>query len=562
MDAHEIAGKLREIGAYLGLIGDNPWKARAYDTAAAAIEALGPRFEALLAEGRLTEAPGIGTATAAVIAEIAATGTSGRLEALRAELPPGLLALAGLPGLTLPRIRALHAGLGIGDVDALRAALAEGRLRTLKGFGPRTEEKIREGLANPPRPPTRVRLYQAREKAAALLATLVQLPGVERAEIAGAVRRWKETVGTVRLVAASPSPERVVDAFVAARLRSAERTASGARGRIADGLALELTVVPPARFAAAWVQRTAGPAHLRRLEALAAGAGVADLWALEAADEAALYARLGLPEIPPELREDADSVDAALGGDDFRDLVTAADIQGMTHCHTTFSDGRSTVAQMAAAAEAMGMRYLTITDHSPTASYAGGLTSERLAEQWREIAAVQETVGIALLRGTESDIVADGSLDYPDEVLGRFEVIIASIHNRFRLDEGQMTERLVRAMSLPRFKIWGHPLGRLILRRDPIACRIDEVLDTIARSPAAVEINGDPDRLDLPPEHVRNARRRGLRFVISTDAHSVSNLENLEYGVAMARRGGVRRDEVLNTLSADEFRRAVRPDAR
>jgi DNA polymerase (family 10) len=205
------------------------------------------------------------------------------------------------------------------------------------------------------------------------------------------------------------------------------------------------------------------------------------------------------------------------------------------------------------------MSYLTITDHSPLASYAGGLTREGLAQQWQEIASVQQQVAIRLLRGTESDLLADGGLDYDEETLRRLEVVIGSVHNRFHLDEDQMTARLVRAMRLPVFKIWGHPLGRLILRREPIACRIDEVLDAIAASPAAIEINGDPYRLDLPPEHVRQARRRGIKFVISTDAHSVGDLDNLVYGVAMARRGGVRRSEVLNTLPTEEFRRAVRP---
>jgi DNA polymerase (family X) len=559
-DAGQVAEKLREIAAYLRLVGDNPWKARAYETAAGAVDALGPRLGELLESGRLTEAPGIGPATAAVIAEIHHTGTANRLEALHADMPPGLLELADLPGLTLRRIRALHAGLGIRDRAELHAAVEQGRLRMVKGFGPQSEDKIREALARPPPPrtPTRTRLVDAREATAALLQGLAMAPGVTRAEPAGAVRRWKETVGTIRLVAAAEAPERALDAFTRTRLPAAERVAGAARGRLPDGQAVEVAVVRPALFATAWVRHTAAPAHLERLEVLAAARGL-DLAALEAPDEDAVYARLGLPRIPPELREDADSIAAALAGDDFADLVEIADIQGMVHCHTTHSDGRASIEQMARAAMAMGMGYLTITDHSPTASYAGGLTPERLTAQWEEIAAVQRQVDIVLLRGTESDIAADGALDYADDVLASLDVIIASIHNRLRLDEAQMTERLVRAMRLPLFKIWGHPLGRLVLKRDPIACRLEEVLDAMALAPAAVEINGDPYRLDLPPEHVRSARRRGLRFVISTDAHSVRNLENLEYGVAMARRAGVRRGEVLNTLPAAEFRRAVRP---
>jgi DNA polymerase (family 10) len=557
MDAHDIAGRLREIAGYLRLGGDNPWKARAYDTAAASVEVLGPGLAPLIAEGRLTEAPGIGEAIAAVITEIHGTGTTSRLEALRAELPPGLLELAALPGLTGPRIRALHAGLGVRDRAELLAALEAGRVRTLKGFGKKTEEKLREALARPPEPLPRMRLGEARELCAALAGTLLRIAGVSRAEPAGAVRRWKETAGTLRLVAAAADPEAARDAFLRARLSGGERRAETVVGRVQQQR-VEVTIVRPALFASAWLRRSSAPPHLARLEELAAARGL-DLAALEAPDEPALYARLGLPFIPPELREDGDSVEAALGGDDFADLIQAADLQGMTHCHTTHSDGRNSVEEMARAARAMGMSYLTITDHSPMASYAGGLPAERLAAQWAEIAAARELVDIDVLRGTESDIVAEGGLDYPDEVLGQLDVIIASIHNRLHLDEARMTERLVRTMRLPQFKIWGHPLGRLILRREPLACRLDEVLDAMAQSRAAVEINGDPYRLDLPPEHVRSARRRGLPFVISTDAHSIGDLQNLPYGVAMARRGGVRRHEVLNTLPAEAFRRAVRP---
>jgi DNA polymerase (family 10) len=231
----------------------------------------------------------------------------------------------------------------------------------------------------------------------------------------------------------------------------------------------------------------------------------------------------------------------------------------MVHCHTTWSDGKNSILEMARAAEAMGMEYLTITDHSPTAHYAGGLPLDRLQRQWDELAKVQERVRIRLLRGTESDILADGALDYPPTILERFDVIIASIHSRLKMDEEAMTRRLVGAMRQPVFKIWGHALGRLILSRDPIACRVEEVLDAVAESRAAIEINGDPYRLDLAPEWVRLARRRGIRFVISSDAHSIRGLQNIRYGVQAARRGWLRRGEVLNALDAESFLRAVRP---
>jgi DNA polymerase (family 10) len=263
--------------------------------------------------------------------------------------------------------------------------------------------------------------------------------------------------------------------------------------------------------------------------------------------------------IPPELREDEGEIEQALAGKLAADLLTAADIRGMVHCHTTYSDGRNSVAEMALAAEAMGMQYITITDHSPTAFYANGVKLDRLKRQWDEISRVQEQVKVKLLRGTESDILKEGGLDYPDRILEQFDVIIASIHNRYKLDEEGMTRRVVTAMKNPLFKIWGHPLGRLVQRRPPIPCRVEEVLDVIAESRAAIEINGDPHRLDMEPRWLKEARKRGISFVISTDAHSITDLKNLPFGVGLARRAGIRRGEVLNTLSVSAFRKAVLP---
>jgi DNA polymerase (family 10) len=276
-------------------------------------------------------------------------------------------------------------------------------------------------------------------------------------------------------------------------------------------------------------------------------------------DEAALYASLALPLIPPELREGRGEVEAAALGETFADLVTFEDLRGGVHCHTLYSDGRDTVAGMATAAERLGLEYLTITDHSPAAAYAGGLTSERIHEQWDEIAAVRRTTRVDLLRGAECDILPDGTVDHSDDDRGALDCVIASVHRRHGLDAAAMTERLVRAMRAPGFKIWGHPLGRLLLRREPIACDLERVFDAVASSAAAIEINGSPWRLDLPPDLIPAARARGAKFVVSADAHSVDELEYLRYGVAMARRGGLRRADVLNTLPAAEFRRAVHP---
>jgi DNA polymerase (family 10) len=275
--------------------------------------------------------------------------------------------------------------------------------------------------------------------------------------------------------------------------------------------------------------------------------------------ETDIYKRLGMQYVPPELREDTGEIEAALKRRVAEDLITTGDIQGMVHCHTMYSDGKHSVEQMVSAAEAMGMKYITITDHSPTAFYAGGVKIDRLQQQWEEIDRVQEQTKIRILKGTESDILADGSLDYPDWVLEQFDVIVASIHSRYKMDRDQMTRRIVAAMKQPVFKIWGHALGRRILQRPPFDCRVEEILDVIAESRAAVEINGDPYRLDMEPRWLREARKRKIKFVISVDAHSMGALNNVKFGVGIARRGWVRRGEVLNALGVKAFQKAVRP---
>jgi DNA polymerase (family 10) len=337
--------------------------------------------------------------------------------------------------------------------------------------------------------------------------------------------------------------------------------------RQAGGLDARLRLVPPANFAAALVERTGSAAHFAKLVAVARRRGLAldenglrqGRRKLRIAGEEQLYARLGLQFVPPELREDAGEIEAAARGKLPQDLIQADDIQGAVHCHTDASDGRHTIEEMARAAEALGLRYLTITDHSQSATYANGLTVERLRRQADEIARVQKLVGIRILHGSEVDILKDGALDFSQKVLGSLDVVIASIHQRHKLDAQQMTERLVRAMENPLFKIWGHALGRYVLSRPPIECHVEEVLDAVARSRAAIEVNGDPNRLDLAPRWIRAARERGIPFVVSSDAHSTGDLRNVRWGVDMARRGWLRKDDVLNTRGPDEFSKAVRP---
>ena len=303
--------------------------------------------------------------------------------------------------------------------------------------------------------------------------------------------------------------------------------------------------------------RTGSEAHVNKVSALVMSQKKRSARMPRSEEE--LYQRAGMQYVEPELREDQGEVEAALASELPENLLTLGDIKGMVHCHTTYSDGKHTLEQMVRTAEAMGMKYITITDHSPTAFYAGGLKVEDLYRQWDEIDELQSTVKIKILRGTESDILADGSLDYPDRVLEQLDCIVASVHARYKMDSRKMTERIIGAMRQPVFKVWGHALGRLLQRRPAFDCDVEGILDVIAESKAAIEINGDPYRLDLEPRWVREARTRKIKFVISVDAHSMGALNNVKYGVAMARRGWVTKKEVLNTLSVSAFSKAVKP---
>ena len=563
IDKPAVARALREIGLLLELKGENKFRARAYETGARALEELREELGTLVDEGRVQTIAGIGPALAATIGEIWSTGRSQQLERLRAELPPGVIELSEVPGLSLKKIQQLWTAIGIDSVAALKRAIAEGRLASVKGFGAKTVEKIAAGIERWERRDERVRLIDALDDAEALRAYLAADGHARRVELVGSLRRWRETVSDIDLLAACDGAEASAAELIKRLInyprvtRVVEQEPRRAIVRLSNGMCAELFVVDEPGFAAALVRTTGSKGHVAKLEAIAAERGAA--LDAPARDEHDVYARLGLSYVAPELREDRGEIEAARDGTVPQDLVTLADIRGMTHCHTVYSDGKATIEEMARAADAMGMEYLTITDHSPSAHYAGGVTLDRLAAQWDEIARVQELVKVRLLRGTESDILEDGALDYPDKILEQLDVVIASIHSRMKMDEAAMTARLVRAMRQPVFKIWGHALGRLILRRDPFACRVEEVLDAVAESRAAIEVNGDPYRLDMAPEHLQAARARGIRFVISTDAHSTTALGNLRYGVHTARRGWVRRGEVLNTLGADEFARAVRP---
>jgi DNA polymerase (family 10) len=561
-----VAPILRAIGALVALEPGNRFRARAYERGAAVAAAL-PDLEAAVRAGRLTSVPGIGPALARTIEEIVRTGRSEMLERLRGKYPPGTVELSRV--LALSRVRAVHEMLGVTTLGELRAACEAGRVRGVRGFGEKSERSLLRRIEALAERREAVTLPHAEQQGEALREHLRGHPAVADAELAGAFRRRVETIERLDLVVAAD--DRAAVAAHAAGAPGLVAVSEGPTGgllmRRAGGIAAHVRVVPAPDFAVALVDATGSSAHVEKLGRIAEQRGLTlDVRGLRRGGrripvptEAALYARLGLQFVPPELREDAGEIEAAAAGRLPDDLVRLEDVRGAVHCHTVWSDGRHTIEEMARAADAMGLGYLTITDHSTSATYAQGLDADRLRRQWDEIARVQERVRVRLLRGTESDILRDGALDFPDAVLRRLDVVIASIHNRHRMDADAMTRRLVRAMRHPVRKIWGHALGRYVLSRPPFAVHMDEVLDAVAASRAIIEVNGDPHRLDLAPDHIRAARSRGIRFVVSADAHSTGGIRNLRWGVDMARRGWLRPDDVLNTLDADDFAAATRP---
>ena len=564
-DKFAIAAVLQEIGALLELKGGQYFKARAYKTGARAVAELSEDIGKLIKQNRLTFVKGIGFALAKQIQQLFETGESSMLNELRGQMPRGVVELSRVPGLSVQKVERLQKELGISSIEELKAACEAGKVRDVKGFGVKTEQKILEAIAVHKERRQVLHIHHAWRISEQILEYLAVAPGLAQAEVAGETRRWKETISRIVVVVAAKDPKRVLDHFARfpPALRVESRTPQRCVVVLSDGMKAVLVAVKPKEFPAALLVATGSESHLQRLEKLAAkkkvafGAGRSPANGFKS--EAQIYKRLGLPYITPELREDAGEIEAGLKGKLPEDLITTSDIRGMVHCHTMYSDGKHSVEQMVAAAEAMGMKYITITDHSPTAFYAGGVKIDRLQRQWEEIERVQEQTKVRILKGTESDILADGSLDYPDWILEQFDVIVASIHSRYKMSEDQMTRRVVTAMQQPVFKIWGHALGRLIERRPPFDCRVEEILDVIAASRAAVEINGDPYRLDMEPRWIREARKRKIKFVVSVDAHSMTALGNVKYGVGIARRGWVRRGEVLNTLAVKAFQKAVRP---
>jgi len=573
MTAREVAAVLREISQLLQLKGENTFKVRAYDMAADAFETLPPDPAApgglyqRVKNGTLSELSGVGKAIDQKVTELVQTGKLDYLDELRREFPHGALDLVAIPGLGPRKVATLIRELDVSTLDELEKAARGQRVRGLKGFGEKTEQQILEGIAKVrERKGARKPLWETRPLAEQLLLRVRAAPGVVRAEIAGSVRRYAETNGDIDIVAAATSPaDTVMESFATSPgvVEILARGGTKCSVRLADGLQADLRVVTEAQFATALHHFTGSKQHHVKLRGIARSKGLSiseyGLLRLEGGEslqprtEEELYQALGLAEVAPELREDLGEIELAASAS-LPELVSLADVRGFVHCHSTWSDGNATIEEMVRAAQARGAQYITITDHTRAAHYANGLDQGRLEKQWEEIARVQERVPeVRILRGSEVDVLEDGALDWPDAILEKLEVVICSVHQRFKLDEARQTARIRRALEHPLCGIWGHPTGRYLGDRDPMPARWEELIEVAAARGVTIECNGTPHRLDFSADLLRIARKHGAKVCLSVDAHATKELGNLHYAVGTARRGWTEKSRVINSRDADGF---------
>jgi len=556
---------LRETAALLELEGANVFRVRAYENAARTFEGLTEEPQELLEQNRLATLPGVGPGLVQSVAEVVHTGRMSLHDELRAKYPVGVLDLFRVAGLGPKRIRLLHRELGIASPADLQRACREGRVAALPGFGAKSQAKILDALEHLGRYAERHLLSTARPLALALLEHLRSHPAVGRAEVAGSLRRWRETIGDLDFVAAVDRERRVAVAGHFAAAPGAQgvesRGETKVQVRLARGVRADLRMVDDEEFAAALHHFTGSKEHNVALRGRAKRRGITvneyGLFRgekrLPAADEVELFEQLGLSWIPPEMREGLDEIERAERGP-LPELVALRDLRGTLHVHTRWSDGTASLADMAEAAGRLGWEYLGIADHSQSAAYAGGLSPERVREQWAAIDAWNgKGHTVRLFKGTEVDILADGALDFDDELLLGFDFVVASVHSRFKLGREEQTRRLVRAVSHPCVTFFGHPTGRLLLAREGYELDLEAILDAAAANGVIVEINASPHRLDLDWRHLHGWLRRGCRTSIHPDAHSPQGLADVEYGVGIARKAGARAADVAVTDTAADW---------
>lgn len=580
MDNPEIARTLEEVADILEIQNANPFRIRAYRNAVRTVETVTVPLRRWVEERRaLTDLPGIGKEMAGHIQEMVETGTLGFRDQLLAEVPRSLIELMRLPGLGPKKAKKVWDELKIGSVDELEAAAREGRIASLPGFGAKSQEKILAGIAEYRQHGSRFLINEAERAVEPLLAYLREIPEIERLEVAGSYRRRQETIGDIDLLAIASQPVPVMERFRAYAQVDKVLMAGDTRSTIVlgSGLQVDLRVVPPDCYGAALVYFTGSKEHnvkLRR-RAVEKGLRISEYGVFRAREENAeaaacggenwlagreesdVYATVGLAWIPPELREDRGEIEAAAAGR-LPHLIRVEDLRGDLHMHSTWSDGRNSIAEMVAACIARDYEYMVISDHSKSLAMTGGLDAYRLREQWKEIDEVRARhPEIRILRSMEVDILGDGSLDLEDEMLAGLDLVLVSLHSRLDLPAEQQTERVLRALEHPAVNVFCHPTARRINHRKPSEFDLELVLRRAAELGVAVELNCSPQRLDLKDTHLVLAKQLGCKIVIDTDSHHTRELALMRYGVEQARRAGLEPGDVLNTLPFEEFQAAI-----
>ena len=570
MTKEEIAAALEEIATLLELKGENPFKIRAYTNAARSIDAWGASFSDLQNEETLEKIPGIGKAIAAKVKELATTGSLKFLEELRGQFPGAILDLFSIPGLGAKKIKALHEQLHVNSIADLQAACESGRVAELPGFGATTQEKLCKAIANRTKHAGSFQLGEITADAEQLRSDLAKCAEALQVTVAGSFRRRKEIVRDLDLIIASGSPDTIAEAFCAHPLveNVIARGPTKTSVRLKSGIQCDLRVVTSQEYPFALNYFTGSKEHniVMRNRALDRGwtlneyrlapapqttAGKRQTVPVEVppvSDEAGLYRALGLDFVPPELRENCGEFEAAESGNLSR-LIEREDLRGTFHCHTTASDGHNSLAEMVEAARGLGLEYIGIADHSRSSVQAHGLNESRLKVQRAQIRTLNETVAdIRVFSGIECDVLRDGSLDFPDEILAELDFVVASIHSILNLTEAEMTKRVIRAMENPYVTMLAHPTGRLLLKREGYAIDIPAILDAAARTGTWIELNAAPKRLDLDWRWWPLAKRKGVRCVINPDAHRVARLQDLSFGIGAARKGWLTKGDVVNCL--------------
>jgi len=561
----DLAAAFEQTADLLELQQANPFRVRAYRNAARLVGELKLDLVAQVEQGRpLPKLPGIGADLAGKIEEFGRTGHLALLDRLRGQIPAGVAEMLQLPGLGPKRVRALYEELHVTSLPALARAARDGRIHTLPGFGAKTEARILEAVEAHSHKSQRLKLVTAAQYAAALIAWLRKAPGAGEVVAAGSLRRSRETVGDLDLLAWAPDGAAVCRHLLAYPEVAEVRACGGTRATVLlqCGLQVDLRVVPAASFGAALLYFTGSKAHNIRLRTLAIEQRLklneyglfAGRRVVAAATEADVYRALGLPWIAPELREDRGEIEAALGNR-LPVLIERADLVGDLHAHTDWSDGTAGIEAMARAAGAHGLSYLAISDHSRRLTVAHGLDPVRLAKQCAEVEAINRRLeGIELLTGIEVDVLDDGSLDLPDGALVRLDVVIAAVHSKFDLSRAAQTRRILAALDHPKVKILAHPVGRLIGKREPYDVDMLAVIRKCKARGVALELNAHPQRLDLTDAACRMAKDEGARIVINSDAHAEHEFDNLGFGIGQARRGWLERNDVINTRPLRQVR--------